>query len=58
VLSIKDFFDYCRKKRIDIVHQRYLIGGRWIKKPFWQRATNLLAHIGLFVITQHDRPDR
>jgi len=52
VLSIKDFFDYCRNQRIKIVHQRYLIGGRWIRSPLWSPAVNLLAHIGLYVITR------
>jgi methionine biosynthesis protein MetW len=52
VLSIKDFFDYCRREGIRIVHQRYLIGGRWVRRTFWPKATNLLAHIGLFVITR------
>ena len=54
VLSIKDFFDYCRREKIDIVHQRYLIGGRWVKRVRWKRATNLLAHVGLFVITRQE----
>ncbi len=52
VLSIKDFFDYCRNQRIEIVHQRCLIGGRWIRSPLWSPAVNLLAHIGLYVITR------
>lgn len=52
VLSINDFFDYCRKERIDIVQQRYLIGGRWVRSAIWKKATNLLARIGMFVITR------
>ncbi len=52
VLSIKDFFDYCNKEQIQIVQQRYLIGGRWARGAFWKTATNLLAHIGMFVITR------
>jgi methionine biosynthesis protein MetW len=55
VLSIQDFFDYCQREKISIVHQRYLMGGRWVKRLFWKRAVNLLAHIGLFVITRSDR---
>jgi methionine biosynthesis protein MetW len=54
VLSIKDFFDYCAKEKIDIVRQRYLIGGRWVRSAFWRSATNLLAHIGMFMITRRD----
>ena len=54
VLSIKDFFDYCWKEKIDIVQQRYLIGGRWVRSAFWRSATNLLAHIGLFMITRRN----
>ncbi len=52
VLSINDFFNYCRQERIDIVQERYLIGGRWVRRAFWPRLTNLLTHIGLFVITR------
>ncbi len=55
VLSIKDFFSFCRKERITIVHQRYLLGGRWVRSPLWRKAANLLAHIGLFVITRPGR---
>jgi methionine biosynthesis protein MetW len=53
VLSIKDFFDYCRKENIEVVQRRYLIGGRWVQSALWHAATNLLAQIGLFVITRH-----
>jgi methionine biosynthesis protein MetW len=52
VLSIKDFFDYCRSRRIRIVHRRHLIGGRWVRSPLWSPVVNLLAHIGLYVITR------
>jgi methionine biosynthesis protein MetW len=52
VLSIKDFFDYCRGQKITIVQERYLIGGRWIRKAFFPSLANLLTHIGLFVITR------
>jgi methionine biosynthesis protein MetW len=54
VLSIKDFFDYCGQEKIDIVQQRYLIGGRWVRSAFWRSATNLLAHIGMFMVTRRD----
>jgi methionine biosynthesis protein MetW len=54
VLSIKDFFDYCQKEKIDIVQQRYLIGGRWVRSAFWKTATNLMAHVGMFMITRKD----
>ncbi len=52
VLSIKDFLDYCRREHIEIVQQRYLIGGRWVRSAVWKKATNLLARIGMFVITR------
>jgi methionine biosynthesis protein MetW len=52
VLSIKDFFDYCRIHQIRIVHRRHLIGGRWVRSPLWAPVVNLLAHIGLYVITR------
>jgi methionine biosynthesis protein MetW len=49
VLSIVDFFDYCRVNRIEVVQERYLTAGRWVKKLPWR---NLLCHVGLFVITR------
>jgi methionine biosynthesis protein MetW len=52
VLSIKDFFDFCRIHRIEIVHRRHLIGGRWVRSPLWSPVVNLLAHVGLYVITR------
>jgi methionine biosynthesis protein MetW len=52
VLSIKDFFDYCRLNRIRIVHRRQLIGGRWVRSPLWLSAVNMLAHIGLYAVTR------
>ncbi len=52
VLSIKDFLDYCRGEHIEIVQQRYLIGSRWVRSAVWKKATNLLARIGMFVITR------
>lgn len=51
VLSIRDFFDYCRIEKIRVVQERYLVAGRWLKRlPV--AASNLLCHIGLFVITK------
>ena len=55
VLAIKDFFDFCRKEHITIVHQRYLLWGRWMHSPLWRKVVNLAAHIGLFVITRKGR---
>lgn len=52
VLSIRDFFDYCRQQRIDVVQARYLMAGRWVQRFPGMVLTNLLAHIGLFVITR------
>jgi methionine biosynthesis protein MetW len=52
VLSIKDFYDYCRRHHIRIVHRRHLIGRRWVRSALWLPAVNLLAHIGLYVITK------
>lgn len=52
VLSIRDFFDYCHKENIHIVRSRYLIGGRWLQVFPCAALANLLAHIGLFVITR------
>ena len=51
VLSIRDFFDYCRTQQIRIVQERYLIAGKWMRRmPV--AITNALAHVGLFVISR------
>ena len=52
VLSILDFLDYCRQEKIHVVKQRHLIGGRWLRTGRLPHLNNLLAHIGLFVITR------
>ena len=54
VLSIKDFFDYCRHHGIRVVHRRHLIGRRWVRSPLWSPVVNLLAHVGLYVITRKE----
>jgi len=51
VLSIRDFFDYCRRHNIQVVHARYLMAGRWMRHIPLGLA-NLFAHVGLFVITK------
>jgi methionine biosynthesis protein MetW len=58
VLSIADFFDYCRREKIKVVHERYLIAGRWWRGALPLRLSNPLTHIGLFVITRTDGGDR
>jgi methionine biosynthesis protein MetW len=55
VLSIKDFHDYCRKEKIRIVKKRYQIGRRWFRNYLWEPAINLMAGVGLYVITRHVR---
>lgn len=52
VLSIKDFFDYCRLNDITIVEQRYLLGKRWMRRALFLGMTNMLAQVGLFAITR------
>jgi methionine biosynthesis protein MetW len=52
VLSITDFFDYCRREAIAVVDQRYLMGERWVRRPLWFGLTNLRAQVALFVITR------
>ena len=53
VLSIKDFHDYCRQEKIRIVEKRYQIGRRWFRSHLWEPAINLMAGVGLYVITRH-----
>jgi methionine biosynthesis protein MetW len=52
VLSIKDFFDYCRRRAITIVEQRYLLGRRWMRRAPIFGLANMMAQVGLFVITR------
>ena len=52
MLSILDFLDYCRQEKIHVVKQRHLLGGRWLRTGRLPHLNNLLAHIGLFVITR------
>lgn len=56
VLSIRDFYDYCRMENIAIVQSRYLVGGRWLRALHCTAAANLLTQIGLFVITGKSGP--
>jgi methionine biosynthesis protein MetW len=56
VLSIKDFHDYCRKEKIRIVEKRYQIGRRWFRGHLWKPAINLMAGVGLYVITRETGP--
>lgn len=56
VLSIQDFHDYCRKERIRIVQEQYQIGTRWFRTHLCKPAANLLARVGLYVITRNARP--
>ncbi|MDA8137810.1 MAG: methionine biosynthesis protein MetW [Desulfobacteraceae bacterium] len=54
VLAMRDFFDYCQVQNIEVVQERYLVAGKWWKHlPI--AVTNLLAHIGLFVITRKSK---
>jgi methionine biosynthesis protein MetW len=52
VLSINDFFDYCHRQTITVVEQRYRTGRRWVARPLPLGLTNLIAQVGLFVITR------
>lgn len=56
VLSIKDFYDYCRKERIRIVQEQCQMGSHWFRSRLWKPATNLLARVGLYVITRDTPP--
>lgn len=56
VLSFKDFHDYCRKERIRIVQEQYQMGSRWFRSRLCQPAANLLARVGLYVITRQPHP--
>jgi methionine biosynthesis protein MetW len=52
VLSIRDFMAFCSAEKISVVSRRLRIGERWIRGGLLPTAGNLLAQIGLFVITR------
>jgi methionine biosynthesis protein MetW len=52
VLSIRDFMAFCGAEKISIVSRRLRIGEHWVRGGVPPAAGNLLAQIGLFVITR------
>jgi methionine biosynthesis protein MetW len=54
-LTVRDFWDFCRREGVAIVQERYLIGDKWRRPAPWRPLANALAHIGLFVIARKDR---
>ena len=52
VLSIHDFMAFCRTEKITVVSQRLRVGERWLSGAWLPGAGNLLAQIGLFVISR------
>ncbi len=53
IASISDLL--CRKEKIDVLQERYLIAGRWFRAALPIRFSNLLTRVGRFVITRPRR---
>ena len=53
VLTIRDFRAFCRQEKLAIVGEHYLILNRWRRGLPARQSANLLAHIGLFVVTRN-----
>lgn len=53
VLTIRDFRAFCREENLRIVTEYYLIMNKWRRQRLARLSANLLAHIGLFVVTRN-----
>jgi len=53
VLTIKDFRAFCREENLRIVSEHLLILNQWRRHWLARRSANLLAHIGIFVVTHN-----
>jgi methionine biosynthesis protein MetW len=53
VLTIRDFRAFCREEHLRIVTEYYLIMNKWRQHRLARLSANLLAHIGLFVVTRN-----
>jgi hypothetical protein len=51
-LIVKDMRDYCRREKMKIIRENYLIGSTWHTDHLWRYPVNTFAHMGLFVITR------
>jgi methionine biosynthesis protein MetW len=52
VLTIRDFRAFCRQEHLRIVSEHHLILNKWRRHLPARVAANLMAHIGLFVVTR------
>ena len=50
LLTIKDFVVFCRNHDISIIHEEYLIFGKWMSLGLLRPYANLLALNGMYVI--------
>ncbi|MGD9330745.1 MAG: methionine biosynthesis protein MetW [Desulfobacterales bacterium] len=55
VLTIKDFRAFCREENLRIVTAYYLIMNKWRRHLPAARMANLVAHIGIFVLTRNGK---
>lgn len=52
VLTIRDFNAFCRQENLSIVAAHYLILNKWRRHVLARQCANLMAHIGIFVVTR------
>jgi methionine biosynthesis protein MetW len=52
VLTIRDFNAFCRQENLAIVAAHYLILNKWRRHVLARQSANLMAHIGIFVVTR------
>lgn len=50
LLTVKDFFEFCKDRNIKVTKQVYIKRGKISKNPFTRFLTNLLCEEALFVI--------
>lgn len=50
LLTVEDFFDFCKQRNINIKKQVYIKRGKISKNPFTRFLTNLLCEEAVFVI--------
>jgi len=53
VLTIRDFRAFCRQEKLTIVTAHYLMLNAWRRHFLARHSANLLAHIGIFVVTRN-----
>jgi len=58
VLTIRDFRAFCREENLRIVSEHVLILNQWRRHLPARLSANLMAHIGIFVVTRNGAETR